>query len=139
MARAPAAIAVLTLSLTLAGGTMSCGSAAAPTETGPSRSPSQAGRRFCRDVHGVLLIALNAAADDRTTDPEALTLFGTARDEFARDARLDDARVATMSRQIVRGLDGFIGVVRSKGLAEAIDQHHDAFGGAALEVDRFCG
>jgi hypothetical protein len=44
-----------------------------------------------------------------------------------------------MSTQIVHGLDSFIAVVRRHGLQRALDEHHDAFGGAAFEVDRFCG
>jgi hypothetical protein len=134
----PIAIGMVALAVAVAAGTLSCGSPA-PAPSGPPPPTTQAGQRFCRDVHGVLLTALNAAADAETTDAEALTLFGAARDAFARNARLDDAHVAAMSTQIVRGLDGFIAVVRNHGLEQALDQHHDAFGGAVLKVDQFCG
>jgi hypothetical protein len=137
--RGPIAIGLLVLAAAGAAGAVSCGSPAARAPSAPPPPTSQAGQRFCRDVHGVLLTAMNAAADDRTTDAGALTLFGAAQDAFVGNARLDDAHVAAMSTQIVRGLDGFIAVVRNHGLQQALDQHHDAFGGAVVQVDRFCG
>jgi hypothetical protein len=138
MRRAVLRAGVAALVLTVAGGATACGSKPPPPRA-TSAAATQARRQFCRDVRGPMLAALNAAADDRTTNAQAVTLFGSARAAFARDARLRDPRVRSLSIRIVHGLDGFIGVVRSHGLQRALDEHADEFGGAAFEVDRFCG